>query len=190
VSLAKPHCWNSLQRLQNESLADSFPGSFMLNPWILRSKRLQWLNNLSGKHLNSCRFCARRLTSPSRFRGLKQPCDLGLCKSDHVAKIAASPGCSHPTLTDVSSVTPPTPGVRNHTGFNKEREPVKTAGLQPIFSKKLLIRAEAGRGYFPPLILRCIALAMPRRIALQVPGIAPLRSDAGLFAPQHQTGPP
>gem|GEM_PF-3577790 len=46
-----------------------FPGALDWDPWVLRPKRLKWLNNPSGK--------------------LKKPCDLGLCKSSTEAKIPA-----------------------------------------------------------------------------------------------------
>jgi hypothetical protein len=136
VSLAKPHCRNSWQRLRDERLANSFPGSLLHNPWTLRPKRLQWLNNLSGKHLNGTLFCARRLVSPSRFEDLKQPCDLGLCKSVSLAKIAAS------LRVKASSL--------HHCRASAQS-----------FSQ-ICIRAEARRGYFPLLALQASGIASLR----------------------------
>jgi hypothetical protein len=129
VSLAKPHCRNSSQRLQKEALAISFSGSFMFNPWALRPKRPEGHNFLSGKHLNGTRFCAREHSLASRLRGLKQPCVLGLCKSDHVAKIAASPRVR-------------TQNTHHCRAFAQSS------------SQQRCIRAEARRGYFPPLYLQ------------------------------------
>jgi hypothetical protein len=56
-------------------------GSFGQDPRLLRTERLGWLNNLSGK-----------LTSATTEQSgnTRAPCDLGLCKNDPEAKIAAS----------------------------------------------------------------------------------------------------
>jgi hypothetical protein len=177
MSRANRNHQNCVQRLRVGSLASPVPGSLLHNPWTLRPKRLQWLNNLSGKHLNSSRFCARRLTSPSRLRGLKQPCDLGLCKSVTEAKIVASLEWQHSILVHVSMVTPPTPVSLRSYRFKNGAETGHDSRASAQSFSQICIRAEARRGYFPPL-------------ALQAPGIALLQGDAGLFALQHQTGPP
>ena len=83
VSTAFSHCRVCVQRLQKtESYASIFSGSFRRNPWTLRSERLQWLANLSGKQ-----------TVPASSQGISRwtPCDLGLCKKKPVAKIPAFP---------------------------------------------------------------------------------------------------
>jgi hypothetical protein len=62
-------------------------GSFGLDSRALRSERLRWLNNLSGKPT----------VPPALFRKVLQffgrgrwtPCDLGLCKNEPEYKIAA-----------------------------------------------------------------------------------------------------
>ena len=70
VSTASRNCRNHVQRLRGwGNYAPQSSGSFNLDPWILRSMRLRWLNNLSGKH--------------------QTPCDLGLCKNEVEAQIAA-----------------------------------------------------------------------------------------------------
>jgi hypothetical protein len=71
VSTASRNCRNRLQRLQERGkIAPRSVGSRRKDPWALRPMRLQWQNNLSGKH--------------------QTPCDLGLCQSDPKAKTAAS----------------------------------------------------------------------------------------------------
>ena len=71
MSTASRNCRNHGQRLQERGTNAPFTsGSRREDPWILRSMRLRWLNNLSGKH--------------------QTPCDLGLCKNDPEAKTAAS----------------------------------------------------------------------------------------------------
>ena len=73
VSTASRNCGNHGQRLQKrETNAPFISGSFGLYPRTLRSERLRWLNNLSGKH--------------------QTPCDLGLCKNEPEYKIAAFQG--------------------------------------------------------------------------------------------------
>jgi hypothetical protein len=70
VSTASRNCGNHGQRLQERGTNAPFiSGSFGQDPRALRSERLQWLNNLSGKH--------------------QTPCDLGLCKNEPEYKIAA-----------------------------------------------------------------------------------------------------
>ena len=71
MSTASRNCRNHVQRLRaGGGNAPQASGSRGLDPWILRSARLRWLNNPSGKH--------------------QTPCDLGLCKNDPQAKTAAS----------------------------------------------------------------------------------------------------
>jgi hypothetical protein len=74
-----------------DGYANLASGSFGQDPRLLRTERLRWLNNLSGK-----------LTVPPTLfrkveklfgRGRWTPCDLGLCKNDLKAKIAASETC-------------------------------------------------------------------------------------------------
>jgi hypothetical protein len=70
VSTASRNCRNRGQRLRALGFnAPRVPGSQRLTPWILRSTRLKWLNNPSGKP--------------------QTPCDLGLCKCKPKAKTAA-----------------------------------------------------------------------------------------------------
>ena len=61
--------------------APPISGSFGRDPRLLRTERLRWLNNLSGKPTGA------RTGQP---RNARAPCDLGLCKNDLKAKIAAS----------------------------------------------------------------------------------------------------
>ena len=73
MSTASRNCRNHVQRLRALGFnAPRAPGSRREDPWILRSMRLKWLNNPSGKP--------------------QTPCDLGLCKNDPEAKIAAFQG--------------------------------------------------------------------------------------------------
>ena len=70
MSTASRNCRFHVQRLRDRgNYAPLFSGSFNLDPWILRSTRLRWLNNPSGKH--------------------QKPCDLGLCKNEVEAQTAA-----------------------------------------------------------------------------------------------------
>jgi hypothetical protein len=88
VSTASRNCRNHGQRLRALGFnAPQVPGSQRLVPWILRSTRLKWLNNPSGKP--------------------QTPCDLGLCKCKPKAKTAAFQGraLSHTILpTTLSSI--------------------------------------------------------------------------------------
>ena len=71
MSTASRNCRNRLQRLQERGkIAPRSSGSRREDPGILWSPRLEWQNNLSGKH--------------------QTPCDLRLCQSDPEAKAAAS----------------------------------------------------------------------------------------------------
>ena len=71
MSTASRNCRNRVQRLRASGFnAPRASGSRREDPRILRSARLGWLNNLSGKHWT--------------------PCDLRLCKNDPEAKTAAS----------------------------------------------------------------------------------------------------
>ena len=71
MSTASRNCRNRVQRLRERGkIAPRSIGSRREDPGTLRSPRLRWLNNLSGKH--------------------QTPYDLGLCKNDPKAKIAAS----------------------------------------------------------------------------------------------------
>ena len=73
MSTASQNCRFHVQRLRALGFnAPRAPGSRREDPWALRSTRLRWLNNLSGK--------------------LWTPCDLGLCKNDPHAKNAAFQG--------------------------------------------------------------------------------------------------
>jgi hypothetical protein len=73
VSTASRNCRNHVQRLRASGFnAPRASGSRREDPRILRSARLGWLNNLSGKHWT--------------------PCDLRLCKNDPQAKTAAFQG--------------------------------------------------------------------------------------------------
>ena len=73
VSTASRNCRNHVQRLRaGGGNAPQASGSRGLEPWILRSMRLQWHNNPSGKH--------------------QTPYDLGLCQSESEAKTAAFQG--------------------------------------------------------------------------------------------------
>lgn len=73
VSTASRNCRFHVQRLRTLGFnAPRAPGSRREDPRILRSARLGWLNNLSGKH--------------------QTPYDLGLCKNDPYAKTAAFQG--------------------------------------------------------------------------------------------------
>ncbi len=70
VSTASRNCRNRVQRLQERGkIAPRSVGSRREDPGTLRSPRLQWQNNLGGKH--------------------QTPCDPGLCQSDPEAKTAA-----------------------------------------------------------------------------------------------------
>ena len=60
MSTASQHCRNREQRLQEGVYAAFSSGSRGRDPWILRSMRLHWHSNLSGKH--------------------RTPCDLGPCE--------------------------------------------------------------------------------------------------------------
>jgi hypothetical protein len=88
VSTASLYCGNHGQRLQERGTNAPFTsGSFGLDPRALRSERLRWLNNLSGK----------LTVPPALFRKVSQlfgrgrwtPCDLRLCKNEPEYKIAA-----------------------------------------------------------------------------------------------------
>ena len=71
MSTASRNCRNHGQRLRERGqTAPRSIGSLGQDPGTLRSPRLGWLNNLSGK--------------------LWTPCDLRLCKNDPEAKTAAS----------------------------------------------------------------------------------------------------
>ena len=73
MSTASRNCRNHVQRLRASGFnAPRASGSRREDPRILRSARLGWLNNLSGK--------------------LWTPCDLRLCKNDPQAKTAAFQG--------------------------------------------------------------------------------------------------
>ena len=70
VSTASRNCRFHVQRLRGwGNYAPQSSGSQGQDPWILRSTRLRWLNNPSGKH--------------------QKPCDLGLCKHETGVKDAA-----------------------------------------------------------------------------------------------------
>jgi hypothetical protein len=90
-----------------------------------------------------------------------------------LAQIAASQGCYNPVQTPRSLPTK----LRSPKGVFRSNG--GACGLfvraSAQFFPQICNRAEARWGHFPLL-------------ALQVPGIAPLRSDAGPL--QHQTGPP
>ena len=73
VSTASRNCRNHVQRLRERGkTAPRSIGSRREDPGALWSPRLQWQNNLGGKH--------------------QTPCDPGLCQSDPEAKTAASQG--------------------------------------------------------------------------------------------------
>jgi hypothetical protein len=73
VSTASRNCGSEGSACGWRCNAPPISGSRRLTPWILRSTRLKWLNNPSGKQ--------------------QTPCDLGLCKSKLKAKTAASRTC-------------------------------------------------------------------------------------------------
>jgi hypothetical protein len=71
VSTASRNCRFHVQRLRERGkIAPRSIGSRREDPGALRPTRLQWQNNLGGKH--------------------QTPCDPGLCQSDPEAKTAAS----------------------------------------------------------------------------------------------------
>ena len=73
MSTASRNCRNHVQRLRaGGGNAPRASGSRREDPRILRSARLKWLNNPSGKH--------------------QIPYDLGLCQSEPEAKTAAFQG--------------------------------------------------------------------------------------------------
>jgi hypothetical protein len=184
VLLAKPHCRNSLQRSQAGALATPASGSRGPAPGTLRSLLSLYCSNsrrvvqqlVSGalqcaedKHaaFASVRLCE---CEPGMMSGMKSA---GTCYSFKIlAKIAASQGWQHPVQTPRSLPTK----LQSPTGVFRSN-----GGACGLFVRasaqsfsQICIRAEARRGYFPPLsslILGCIALAMPRRT-------------------NHQTGPP
>ena len=89
MSTASRNCRFHVQRLQERGkIAPRSIGSRREDPWILRSPRLGWLNNLSGK-LTVPPTLFRKVLQLSG-RGRWTPYDLGLCKNDPYAKIAAS----------------------------------------------------------------------------------------------------
>ena len=91
MSTASEHCGSVSSACGWGCNAPTIPGSRGLTPWTLRPKRLQWLNNLSGK----------LTVPPASYQGPKgpcgcrtwTPCDLGLCKCKPKAKTAAPVLC-------------------------------------------------------------------------------------------------
>ena len=185
MSRAKPHCRNSLQRSQMGALATPVFGSRGRAPGALRLLLSQYCSNsrrmvqpfpslppLCAGDTMELAFASVRLCEcgPRMMSGMKSA---GTCYSFKIpAKIAASLGWQHPV--EVPSSSPSTPFARLRVDWpNRDRWKDLFVRASAQFLQKLFHRAEARRGSFPPLsslILRCIALAMPRRA--------------------HQTGPP
>jgi hypothetical protein len=165
VLLAKPHCRNSLQRSQAGALATSASGSQGPAPGTLRSllshdcsnsrRMVQPFSSLppfcAGDIIEQA-FASVRLceSEPRMMSGMKSA---GACYSFKIlAKIAASQGWQH--LVQIPRSLPtklqsPTGVFRSNGG---------ACGLfvraSAQFFQKLFHRAEARRGYFPPLYLQ------------------------------------
>ena len=175
MSLAKPHCRNSMQRLRGKTVAVLTLGSRGRDPGVLRPLRPSCHSNPRWVH--PMRLCE---CGPGTNTHVKS---MGTYRSSPIpAKIAASLGWQHPISIDVSKVTPRT-GIRlwsfSRQGACQNRAETSrySRALAHVSLPQICIRAEARRGSFPPL-------------ALQAPGVAPFGSEAGPLALQHQTGPP
>ena len=186
MSLAKPHCRNSLQRSRTGNLAVPVLGSRGRAPGALRlllplccsnSRRMVQpfssdppfcAADIIEQAFASVRLCE---SEPRMMSGMKSA---GACYSFKIpAKIAASLEWQHSILVHVSKVTPPTAVSRKTYGFKNGVETGHDSRASAHFFQKLFHRAEAMRGHFPPLTsltLRCTRLRVPRRA--------------------HQTGPP
>jgi hypothetical protein len=186
MSTVSRNCRNRLQRSQGGGeTPPPFSGSRGPAPGTLRSLLSHDCSNsrrMVQPFSSDPPFCAadnielafasvRLCESEPRMMSVMK--SAGACYSFKIlAKIAASPGF-HPVMIHVSVVPPPTPISLRSYRFKNGAETGHDRRASAQFFQHCCTRAEARQGYFPPLILRCIALAMPRRIALQ-----------------HQTGPP
>jgi hypothetical protein len=165
VSHAKPHCRNSLQRLRLRDVASFGLGSRGPAPRILRSllsldcsnsrRMVQPFSSLPpfcAGDIIELAFASVRLceSEPWKISHMKSVGQYGSSKI--LAKIAAFQGWQHPV--EVPSSSRSTPFAPSGVDWqNRDRWKGLFVRASAQFFQKLFHRAEARRGFFPPLFL-------------------------------------